>query len=251
MIRVILKRGVKGCSLSGGDIMKPVSRAFRLETIAQAVSWLVVALTLAVAAYFVARSIYYEVAICLASLAIFIYCQFFLNRRHWLRNPPGMQLFVAAVFFIGLTAGRFFFLYRDLPGFDKFAHLLYGMAFGIIGYPLFYRINPAQQEKPDIRPATVLLFSVGLAMTCSFLWEVYEFVFDRLFGTNMQHWLPGPATGVNDTMLDMLADLLGALVVGFSWLREQRRDPRRFWRRRIAPFLVFPANGAGPVAGHD
>jgi hypothetical protein len=231
--------------------MKPESEKFRLAIIAQAVSWLVVALTLAVAAYFTVRSIYYEVAICLSSLAIFVYCQFFLNRHRWLRNPPGMQLFISALFFIGLTVGRFFFLYRDLPGFDKFTHLLYGMAFCLISYPLFYRINPEQQEKQDVRPITVLLFAVGLATTCSFLWEVYEFTFDRLFGTNMQHWLPGPATGVIDTMLDMLADLLGSLLVGFAWLREQSRDRQRFWQRRIAPFLDFPAKGPDQAAGHE
>jgi hypothetical protein len=229
---------------AGGQAMRKIEPDGRLAMAARLASSLVIVLTIAVLVSFAIRAIYYEVAICVVSLAIFVYVQFFLSRR-WLRNPPAMQLFIAAVFFVGLTVGRYFYLYRDAPGFDKFVHLLYGAAFGVIGYAFFYRLNPSQKERLTVTPATLFVLAVCFASICSFFWEIYEFSFDRLFGSNMQHWRDGLVSGLNDTMLDMVADLLGAALVSAVWLRLQRRDPGAFYKRRIAPFLPLQAAGPG------
>jgi uncharacterized membrane protein YjdF len=228
--------------------------ANRLNQLARASSWLVIVLTLAGVVSFLLRGITYEVSISLVTLVLFICIQFFVNRFRWIHNPPGMQLFNSLIVFVSVTFGRFFFLYRDTVWFDKVTHVLYGMAFCIIGYALFYRMNASQREKLTVSPVTILFFAACFGMTCSFMWEIYEFTYDRLFGTNMQHWLPGPATGVTDTMLDMVADFVGANLVGLLWLRESSRDPQAFFQKRMAPFLDFSSveeRIARHAAGHS
>jgi hypothetical protein len=219
--------------------MEPRFLVNHVKQLAWASSGLVIVLTLAGVVSFLVRGIRQEVAISLVTLAIFIYIQFFINRHRWIHNPPAMQLFNSLIVFVSVTFGRFFFLYSNTIWFDKLTHVLYGMAFCIVGYALFYRMNPGQGEKLTVRPATLLFFSVCFGLTCAFVWEIYEFTYDRLFGTNMQRWLPGPATGVTDTMLDMMADMVGLNIVGLIWMREVARDPQKFYQKRMAPFLDF------------
>jgi hypothetical protein len=219
----------------------PMSHA-RVRKIARATSCLVALLTAAVLIYFLFQRIYYEVAISLATLAIFIYIQFILDRRPWLRNPPPMQLFCSLLVFVSATFGRFFFLYSVLPGFDKAVHFLYGIGFCIVGFAVFYRINPGHRQEVAPGAASLFLFATCFAIACSFFWEVYEYAGDRLLGTDMQRWQQGAASGVNDTMLDMLAALLGTNLVAIFAILEFKRDPARFYRRRIAAFM--PADSA-------
>jgi hypothetical protein len=216
---------------------------WQLAKLTQAVSWLIIVLTVAGLTSFLIRAIYYEAVISLATLIIFVYLQFFLNRRRWLHNPPVMQLFISIIVFFSVTFGRFFFFYTNLPGYDKAIHLLYGIAFCVVGYALFYRINPAQRQNLTVNQATIFLFAVCFAIACSFFWEIYEFLGDRLLGTNMQRWQQGLTSGITDTMLDMLADLVGINLAGIIWYRESKRDPGVFYQRRIAMFLDFDALG--------
>jgi hypothetical protein len=217
--------------------MAPHDQKDRLGRSALAISWMVIAVTVAALIFFIMTNVKYEISIYITSLAIYIFVQFILNRLRWIRNPPAMQIFISFVVLVGMTIGRFFGFYNNLPGFDKAMHLLYGIAFCIIGFVLFYRMNPAQREKLTVRPAFLLIYGVCFAITCSFFWEVYEFVLDRILNTNMQRWQASLTSGLTDTMLDMLFDLAGANIIGIIWFLDAKRDPQTFYRRRMASFL--------------
>jgi hypothetical protein len=192
------------------------------------------------------RPIYYEVAIALASLVIFIFIQFFLERLTRLRNPPLMRIYISILVFVGVCLGRFFFWYQNFPGFDKFMHFLYGLAFCICGFVLFYLLNPGQKRNLTVRPAAVALFAIGITLLCSFSWELFEFIFDRLINSNMQNWRNSLTSGITDTMLDQFSDLAGGILGGVLGGRSLSRDPRAFYHRWIAGFLThWPERGTG------
>ncbi len=219
----------------------------RLERVARLMSLAVAGLILLGCIINFLRPIYFEAGIGLASLIIFIWFQFFLNRLTRLHNPPGMQIGISILVFFSVFLGRFFALYKQLPGFDKSQHFLYGMAFGICGFILFYRLNPGQGRKLSVSAGTVGLFSVCIALTCGFAWEVFEFISDRLFDTNMQAWKQGLAHGLTDTMLDLMVDFAGSALVAAIAKRLLRRDPQAFYRRWIAIFLTGQANEPAAV----
>ncbi|KAF5035447.1 hypothetical protein DSECCO2_585580 [anaerobic digester metagenome] len=60
-------------------------------------------------------------------------------------------------------------------------------------------------------------------------WEIYEWLFDTFLGTNLQY-------GLDDTMLDMIFVLIGAVVVA---LAGNRYLPR-FSKEEITGRLVIP-----------
>jgi hypothetical protein len=231
---------------NGGIILRFAMDDRHLDQAANYSSYAVAVLVLADAVTNLIRPIYHEVAIALASLIIFILIQFFLERLTRLRNPPLMRIFISILVFTGVCLGRFFFWYQNFPGFDKFMHFLYGLAFCICGFVLFYLLNPGQKRKLTVRPAAVALFAIGITLLCSFGWELFEFIFDRLFDTNMQNWRKSLTKGVTDTMLDQFSDLAGGILAGVLGSRGLRRDPQAFYQRWIAGFLTHrPEPGTG------
>ena len=66
------------------------------------------------------------------------------------------------------------------------------------------------------------------AVAVGALWEIFEFAVDRLFGTTMQKPMLGDASGLTDTMWDLIVDTLGALVISvFGWW-HMKRNQRSF-----------------------
>jgi hypothetical protein len=106
--------------------------------------------------------------------------------------------------------GRSLRLYDLFPALDMPSHLLGGAA---ITY--FYRSTIRNSEGiVGVLPTSIQIL---LAFTCTgttiILWEVYENVFDFFFGTHM-------VRGVEDTILDMLLGLLGALLLAIFYRRR-------------------------------
>lgn len=198
--------------------------------------WAAAALMFAAAVLEVLRPRLFEAAIEAGCLVLFLCFQFLLEKALKIRIPPLMKILVSLLLLVSLVIGRYFTLYKNLPGFDKSQHFLYGLFFAIFGFVLFYRLNPHQQ-KLTVSPLTVALFAVCFGLLMGFGWELYEFANDRLFNTNMQSWKQAPASGLIDTMLDILADLAGSVLVAWFAVRRLKRDPEAFYRQYISGFM--------------
>ncbi len=65
-------------------------------------------------------------------------------------------------------------------------------------------------------PIAIVWFAFCFGMTIGVLWEVFEFVIDQIFATNMQK------SGLVDTMYDLIVDALGAALgsmAGYFYLK--------------------------------
>ncbi len=69
------------------------------------------------------------------------------------------------------------------------------------------------------------------------IWELYEFIGDRLVSSNMQLWKNGGLAALTDTMHDIGFGLLGALLISLPAWWQLRKNPSLFYRRFIRPYL--------------
>lgn len=165
-------------------------------------------------------------------------CQRFLQIR------LSLPLYLFMLFYaMGPMLGQCYQLYYRLNWWDKLLHALGGVMFALVGLYLFARGT----EKNGKNPLMAAVFALCFSMAISMLWEFCEFGVDRFFGTDMQQdtlvsgfhsYLLGTEVGVTgsvegitevlvngqalpgyidigliDTMLDMLFETLGAVLV--------------------------------------
>lgn len=124
-------------------------------------------------------------------------------------NSDSTITFIIYIFCIlSFTIGMAFGGYSKIPFYDKSVHGLSGVFFALIGYFIFYCLKPKRIiEKNDKYLAIYTAFST--AMTSAAIWEVYEYIYGMLTGTDPQGVL---RSGIGDTMLDTIACGIGAVI---------------------------------------
>lgn len=136
-----------------------------------------------------------------------------------LRPAPSLLFtayaFIALAFLVGMALRG----YERIPYYDKLVHAISGAFFGLVGLGYYYVLKPEKRIEPaDWRMARY--FCLSFAMTVAAVWELYEYAISNLLGTDPQGVA---ATGVGDTMWDILVCLIGALALCVSMYFYYRR----------------------------
>ena len=89
----------------------------------------------------------------------------------------------------------------------------------------------------NISPLLVAVFAFTFAVTMDVVFEIYEFLMDVIFGTDMQSWnLPATTIelgrsfqgiGLRDTMSDLIFDTIGALAISMVCFFLYKNDKKR------------------------
>lgn len=150
------------------------------------------------------------------------------------RLPYRAQTAACLMVVITCILGNHLNVYGRLWWFDTFVHLLAGAICVPMGVDL---ITAAANGKERLSPLMASVAGFGLSCFTSLAWECYEFLFDWFCDDCTQNWRGtpvGPLLALHptdplrfplyDTMSDLLAGLLGALLtaVGLRILRELR-----------------------------
>ena len=94
-----------------------------------------------------------------------------------------------------------------IPGFDKVAHTLSGVFVSLLCLILFYALKPGHAVEPrDAALAAAFMFLGSMAVAG--LWEIGEYLVSLLVGLDLQRV---EATGVADSMQDMIVAMVGTL----------------------------------------
>lgn len=136
-------------------------------------------------------------------------------------------LFLYCAIYLG-EVRNFFYV---VPHWDTWLHTFSGGMLGALGFIVVDRLNRLGRKWVQLSPGFVCLFALCFAVTIGVLWEIYEFTFDGLLGLNMQKFrledgtqLVGRAA-LQDTMKDLIVDVLGAaVVVGLGYLHSLREQ---------------------------
>ena len=142
---------------------------------------------------------------------------YFVERNRRICLPWEINLLIVISIYLHV-AGHVSEYYITIPFYDKIAHLVSSITISVLGFVsvlLVDRFSSLRLTRPMI-----VLFIVIFTMALGAFWEIYEFAFDRLLGTDLQH-------GLEDTMYDLIFNLCGALIiagVGNFYLRRLTKE---------------------------
>lgn len=128
-------------------------------------------------------------------------------------------VFIFATQILGTVQG----FYTSFWWWDEVLHAGSGVALGFIGFLILYTLQ--KQRSLNMTPYWLSIFAFCFAIALGTLWEIFEFTLDVTFGMKMQD------SGY-DTMSDLIADFIGALVsviIGFIYLKKQKSDGTYFY----------------------
>jgi uncharacterized membrane protein YjdF len=147
---------------------------------------------------------------------------FFVERRFKVHIPPQFQLMGIGFVFASLFLGEMRGYYTRFWWWDIVLHTSSGLLLGIVGFLLVHVLNEIEKIGMQLKPGFVAFFAFLFAVGLGALWEIFEFSMDTLFGTNMQKPMLHDPSGLLDTMVDLIVDTVGALVIslfGYYHLR--------------------------------
>lgn len=125
----------------------------------------------------------------------------------------GFAAFITASSLVGSALGG----YGSIPNWDTIVHVYSGTLLAWFGFII---ANTAERSVKSPLPLwfkNVVAFMTPLAFAAA--WEIYEYTSDTLWGTTMQ------AGGLEDTIVDMLAALIGAvvaLIISTLWFARRK-----------------------------
>jgi hypothetical protein len=134
--------------------------------------------------------------------------------------PEAME--VLFIFFgIGsLLVGEIIGAYRANSWWDGVMHFMGGSLIAIFSFSLINLLHRSTTFHINLNPFFIVLFAFCFSMTLAVLWEIIEFMVDRVSLSNMQRYRDSitgdPFIGqaaLNDTMYDFIIGSLGALLV--------------------------------------
>lgn len=128
--------------------------------------------------------------------------------------------------------------FYSLGWWDTFLHLLSGALLAFVAVALYERLVHREGGR-EISAWLVFWFVLAFAVLGGVVWEMYEFSMDQLFNMTLQ------GGGNSDTMIDLVADTTGGLIIAIiSLIRTKRKfnQPQAGKRTPIEPFAEFNKN---------
>ena len=148
---------------------------------------------------------------------IFSFVPAMISRRFKIVLPIEVDFILAVFLYVHFILGEMQEYYKLFWWFSGVLHLSSGVLFGLLGFVIAYVLLSTHKIKAA--PSFVILFTLSLSMATGAAWEIFEYTMDQTLGFNMQK------SGLIDTMWDLIANFLGALLIslfGYLYLRYSR-----------------------------
>lgn len=132
-----------------------------------------------------------------------------------IKIPDTLETVYMIFIFFAYLLGSIVGIYNTVAHYDTIIHFFSGIVTAAFAYYVYMMLT---KEKPR-NITTVILFVLGTVSLIAITWEVFEFVSDIISGKDAQHVLD---TGVNDTMIDMIVALGGAILFSLDYFIETK-----------------------------
>lgn len=155
-----------------------------------------------------------------AFTGFFLTCiPYFIGRRIQVTLPWEVNFLIASAVFlhvIGYSKDLYISLY---PFYDKFAHLVSSSTVAVLAFVSILIINRFSCTK--LARWQIFFYIVIFTMAIGAFWEIYEYLVDTFFGAYLTKPLQH---GLDDTMIDLIIDLIGGVIVGFfgAWYIQKK-----------------------------
>lgn len=144
----------------------------------------------------------------------------------------GLYYLVLGTMLVSFVGGMVFKLYQIIPSYDTIVHFANGGIIAIVGFA-FIR---AQFENWREQLLLITIGAILISISIGAIWEIYEYVVDLITNGNMQrhHNIFPPGTyeafvgqrALDDTMIDIIVDTLGAILGAFLMYRSVRKTEK-------------------------
>ena len=168
---------------------------------------------------------------------------FSLKKGRLIENE--LLLFIFLAFLLGVVLDW----YNSISFYDNIVHFLSGIVFTTVGLCFFWLIREDKSaDRNKDYPASVS-FSFCFAQFTAVLWEIFEFVSGLITGHDSQNVA---ATGVADTMEDMISCMVGSFVMAAIIFFCLKRSRSSFLLRPAHEFYELNClnRGDAPAAEH-
>lgn len=179
-----------------------------------------------------------------ALMMLIIFIPMITNRVMQVKISPAMEIAFVAFCFASLILGDVANFYSRFAWWDTILHAISGVLMGIVGYAIINTFNRVDERRLRYSPLFVVVWIICFSVAVGTMWEIIEFVIDGLFGLNSQEFLSSSGTfdmvqprigrdALWDTMVDLILDLLGAIVVAIVGYFDVRKQKRRIYRSDV------------------
>ncbi|NTW92012.1 MAG: DUF2238 domain-containing protein [Methanoregulaceae archaeon] len=155
-----------------------------------------------------------------AGIGFFLTCiPYLIERKVNVTLPWEVNFLIALAVFLhvaGYSQQLYLLLY---PYYDKIAHFISSITVAVLAFVSILLINRFSCTK--LARWQIFFFIVIFTMAIGAFWEIYEYLLDTFFASYLTKPLQH---GLDDTMIDMISDLVGALVVASlgTWYIEKK-----------------------------
>ena len=125
---------------------------------------------------------------------------------------PNTRVLMSLLLFAWLFLGELQDYFGQIVWWDLFLHGFAGAVIALVGVRFGNTMTADDSGSLCIRYAFAGAFGFSLAMAVGSLWEVLEFAIDKLFDREILKPMLGDSSGLTDTIFDLVADALGALL---------------------------------------
>lgn len=136
---------------------------------------------------------------------------------------PTFQNFTVIQVFLASFLGAFKDFYYTVWWWDSALHIIGGGMCVVLGYEI---VTALQKHHKAVVPIGIVIFAAfGFSFFAGTLWEIFEFSFDQITGSDSQHWNIANAQDtyslfayapekfpLMDTMIDMICNTIGAVI---------------------------------------
>jgi uncharacterized membrane protein YjdF len=149
-----------------------------------------------------------------------------LKRRFNVTLPWELNFLIVLSLYLHVSGGVRGWYQLFYPFYDKMAHLVSSITIAVLGFVAAVIMDRYTEIKMN-RPM-IIFFVVILTMSLGAFWEITEFVSDQILGTQLQICL-------EDTMYDLMFDLVGGIFIGVLGDAYLKRTPKeRFFRGSLS-----------------
>ncbi len=133
-----------------------------------------------------------------------------------------IKIFIILFIFIALYLGSIHNFYK-FNYFDTFLHFSSGIMLSFIA-DNWLSIEYKKTDRKNLSLFFANVFTISFAVFCGVVWEIYEFSMDTFFNLDMQRI---KAFKFSDTMVDLIADLSGALLfIVIKYIYNKKKEEK-------------------------
>lgn len=129
-----------------------------------------------------------------------------VQRNYRITLPFELDFLITLSLFLHTFMGEGMDFYQKFEIWDQLLHLYGGGVVALLGFVIVYTLHYTRKVRLSI--PMIGFFTVIFAMGVGGLWEIGEYSVDVLFKKHTQD-------GLDDTMMDLIDDLIGGLVIAF------------------------------------